>query len=135
MAAAELRLRLPCVAAAGALLVAGAASAQTMNANSAAYNAGWGRTADQENQPVNPSLRDANGNLTAVNGIITSSASQSMFSGGASTSTAGAAFGGATAIGNSLTVVTQGNNNTVVVDSVQTNSGAVSATSGSGNGS
>jgi holdfast attachment protein HfaA len=35
--------------------------------------------------------------------------------------------GGATAIGNSLNVVTVGNNNTVVVNSTQTNNGNQSA--------
>lgn len=125
MATALTRLRLPLLATAGALMVAGAASAQTMNANSASYNAGWGRSVDQENQPINPSLRDANGNLTVVNGVITSS----QFSGGASSSASGASVGGATAIGNSLSVVVQGDNNVVVVDSRQTNNGAVTATS------
>ncbi len=125
MAAITSRLRPPLLALAGLAAFAGAASAQTMNANSASYNAGWGRTADQENQPVNPSLRDANGNLTVVNGVITSS----QFSGGVSTATSGASVGGATAIGNSLSVVVEGNNNVVVVDSRQTNTGTVTATS------
>jgi holdfast attachment protein HfaA len=124
MAAFISRLRPPLLALTGVLAVAGAASAQTMNANSASYNSGWGRTADQENQPINPSLRDPNGNLVVVNGVITSS----QFSGGASSSASGASVGGATAIGNSLSVVTEGNYNVVVVDSRQTNNGTVTAT-------
>jgi holdfast attachment protein HfaA len=43
------------------------------------------------------------------------------------TGTSGAAYGNATAIGNSLNVVTVGNNNTVVVNSTQTNNGNQSA--------
>jgi holdfast attachment protein HfaA len=104
------------------------ALAQTMSANSAAYNAGFGRTAGQENQAAGATLRDANGNLVVVNGVIQSSASASAFSGGAANASAGAGFDGATAIGNNLSVVTQGDNNTVVIDSRQTNTGAVTAT-------
>ena len=122
-----------------AMATAAAASAQTMNANSAAYNSGWGRTSDQENRGVDPSMRDANGNLLVINGVIMNSANQSLFSGGGVSSSASGAFAsGATAIGNSLSVVTQGNDNTVIIDSQQTNNGVVTATSttsGGGNGS
>jgi holdfast attachment protein HfaA len=84
--------------------------------------------AGQENQPVNASLRDANGNLTVVNGQFTSSAvSQQM---GTSTMSSGVGFGGsqATAIGNSLNVVTVGSGNTVVVNAHQENNGNQTAT-------
>ena len=118
------------------LMACGAAGAQTMNANSASFNAGFGRSADQENQPVNVQLRDANGNLVVENGLISSgAASGSVFaSGSASASASGAmdtftgAGGTASAIGNNLTVVTQGNYNTVIVNATQTNTGAVTAT-------
>lgn len=138
MAGTPSRLRIALLAAAG-VAMAGSASAQTMNANSASYNAGWGRTSDQENQPASATMRDANGNLLVVNGVIMNSANQSLFSGGGvSTSGSGAFASGATAIGNSLSVVTQGNYNTVIVDSQQTNTGTVTATSttsGGANGS
>lgn len=113
------------------------ALAQTMSTNSASYNAGWGRVAGQENQGVNPQMRDANGNLLVIDGIITNSSNASLFTGGASSSGSGAFAGGATAIGNSLSVVTQGNYNTVIIDSRQINNGVVTATSttsGVGNG-
>ncbi len=114
-------------------LIGGAASAQTMSANSASYNAGYGRTPGQENRPVEFSSRDSNGNLVIVNGII---GGASAFAGGAASASAGAGAGtgGATAIGNNLVVVTQGNNNTVIVDSVQKNTGAVSASQSGGVG-
>lgn len=116
------------------LLASQAAQAAGYN-NSADYNHGYGMTSGQENQTINPSLRDANGNLTIVNGQFTSSqmsqqsgVSQMSASGsgvgnlstGAGT---GTAYGSASAIGNSLNVVTIGNNNTVVVSSHQTNNG------------
>jgi len=118
---------------AGFVLVS-AADAQTMTANSASYNAGYGRIADQENQPVDVSLRDANGNLVAVDGVIQAGQDQSVFSnfgaGGAFDTASGVSTSsGASAVGNNLVVVTQGSNNTVIVNSIQTNTGNVSASS------
>ena len=113
--------------------LAGAAAAQTMDANSASYNAGYGRVSGQENHPVDVVTRDANGNRVIVDGIIQTGADQSVFA----TAGAGGAFdtfagvgsvgSGSTAIGNNLVVITQGNYNTVIVDSQQTNTGNVSA--------
>ena len=116
------------------IALAGAAGAQTMNANSASYNAGWGRAADEENQPVDVSLRDADGNVTAVDGVSQTGQDQSVFSnfgaGGAFDTASGVSTSsGASAVGNNLVVVTQGNNNTVIVNSTQTNNGNVSASS------
>lgn len=103
--------------------------------NAASYNSPYGMSAGQENQTVNPSLRDQNGNLTVVNGQFTSSAfsqqtgvqSMGTISSGQlsslGTSQSGTAYGNATAIGNSLNVVTVGNNNTVVVNANQINKG------------
>jgi holdfast attachment protein HfaA len=101
-----------------------------MSTNSATFNAGWNRTAGQENRPIDPSTADANGNQVVINGQIMNGNSQSIFASGASTSFAGAGSGtgGATAIGNNLTVITQGDNNVVVIDSRQTNNGNVTAT-------
>jgi holdfast attachment protein HfaA len=128
------------------LCLAGGAEAQVTSASD--YNHPYGMTQGGENAPVNPSLRDANGNLTLVNGQFTSSgvgqqtglqpmgslgmsslAASNTVTSGASTTTTGAGAGGASmmgtasAIGNQLNVVTVGNNNTVVVNSRQTNNG------------
>ncbi len=121
--------------AAGWLALAGVAQAQTIFTNSAAFNGGYGRTPDQENSPVNVSMSDINGNTVVVNGEITSAQAGSLFaSAGAVASASGAAdsFSGAggasaSAIGNNLSVVTEGNNNTVIVNSVQSNTGDVTA--------
>lgn len=103
--------------------------------SAASYNSPYGLSAGAENQTINPSLRDSNGNLTVVDGQFTSSTFskqtgvQSMGTISSSTlsslgtSSSGAAYGNATAIGNSLNVVTIGNNNTVVVNSTQINNG------------
>jgi holdfast attachment protein HfaA len=126
---------------AAAIALAHGAAAQTMNANAAAYNAGFGRTAGEENGPVNVSLTDANGNTTLVNSLIQAPAG-SIFgevrnavgapsttaSGGAGDSFTGAGTGSsASAIGDSLNVVVQGDN-TIIVNATQTNTGAVTAT-------
>src|ERR1700722_17337529 len=55
---------------AAAIALAHGAAAQTMNANSASFNAGFGRTGGEENRPVKVSLTDANGNTTLTNGLI-----------------------------------------------------------------
>lgn len=115
--------------------LAGAAQAGDYS-SAASYNSPYGMSAGQENQAVNPSLRDSNGNLTVVNGQFTSSSfsrqtgvqTMGTISGGTlsslgTSSQGGAAYGGATAIGNALNVVTVGSNNTVVVNSTQTNNG------------
>ena len=114
-----------------ASLAAGAADAQSMTANSASFNAGYGRIAGSENHPVDVSTRDANGNRVIVDGLILTGEDQSSFSSatGAVDRVAGvgAGSGGSTAIGNNLVVVTQGNYNTVIINSNQTNNGAVTA--------
>jgi len=116
-------------------LTGGAAGAQTMSANSASYNAGYGRYAGQENRPVEVSSRDANGNLVIVNGIIGGASAFADVAASASAGAgAGVGTGGATAIGNNLVVITQGDNNTVIVDSIQKNTGAVTATQSGGVG-
>jgi holdfast attachment protein HfaA len=116
----------------GVAALAGIGHAQSMTANSATYNAGYGRTTDQENQPVDASMRDANGNLVVVDGVIQAGQDQSVFSNagasGAFDTVAGVGgAGAATAFGNNLVVVTEGDNNTVIVNSVQNNSGNVTA--------
>jgi holdfast attachment protein HfaA len=100
--------------------------------NSANYN---GFAAATQNTPSNFSLRDANGNLTVVNGQFVGS-SYSSSTGAQSASAYGSGVGmqgqpvssQATAIGNSLNVVVVGNHNTTVVDSSQINNGNQTAT-------
>lgn len=121
------------VATATVLLSAGGGAYAGDYSDASEYSHPYGMSAGQEEQPVNASLRDGNGNLTVVNGQFTSS-SMSQQSGVQNMSVAGsgagsgALFGGATAIGNSLNVVTVGNNNTVIVNSHQTNNGNQTAT-------
>lgn len=120
---------------------AGQAHAQYMTSNSAEYNAGYGRIAGDENRPVDVTTRDANGNRVIVDGLILNGQDQSSFSSASGAADVfagvGALGGGGTAVGNNLVVVTQGSNNTVIVNSNQVNNGSVTATtqlnSGAGN--
>ena len=111
----------------------GQAAAQTMTTNSASFNGGWGRIQGMENHAIDVSTRDANGNRVIVDGVILDG--QDTFS-QTDNSGAGNVFAGAggrsrwstaTAIGNNLQVITQGNYNTVIVDSTQINNGDISA--------
>ena len=116
---------LTAIIAASAILDASPAFAAGNWSDSGAYNGGGSA---QQNTPSNFALRDSNNNLTMVNGQFTSgsfsqqSGAQNA-SAGVGTGGAGSSYGQASAIGNSLNVVTVGMNNTVIVDSRQTNTG------------
>jgi holdfast attachment protein HfaA len=132
-AASPAAMRLVIVAALTSALGAGQAHAQYMSTNAAEFNAGYGRYSGQENQPVDVTTRDANGNRVIVDGLILTGQDQSSFARASGAADAfagvGSVGGGASAIGNNLVVVTQGSNNTVIVDSTQINNGNVSARS------
>jgi holdfast attachment protein HfaA len=98
--------------------------------NSSMYN-GYG--AANQNAASNYSMRDGNGNLTMVNGQVTSSQYSSgsgaqYAGGGVGTGGAGPTYGQATAIGNSLNVTVLGSHNTTIIDSSQINNGNQTAT-------
>ncbi|MDO9335559.1 MAG: endonuclease [Caulobacteraceae bacterium] len=117
-------------------LAAGLPALAQSSTGSANYNAGYGRTAGQENRMVDYSTRDANGNRVIVDGVMLTGEDQSTFTraGGSldSYSGAGSLGGNSTAIGNNLVVITQGSYNVVIVDSTQTNNGDVTANAGDG---
>ena len=120
-----------------ALLVStgGVAAAQSASSSLSGFSKGPG----SYESPVNVSTKDANGNMTIVDGVM-QSAQGSIFSNlasmGVASSTSGASsasasgaggVGSATAIGNNLSVVVNGDNNTVIVNATQTNNGTVTA--------
>jgi holdfast attachment protein HfaA len=116
-----------------ALAAAAGAEAQQMSTSSSSFNAGYGRRAGEENAPVDFSIRDANGNLAIIDGVMSTGRDQSTLAGSSiSDGSSYAGVGGlyassASAIGNNLTVVTSGSYNTVIVNSTQTNNGNVVA--------
>lgn len=91
----------------------------------------YGFAYGEETQAYDANTRDANGNRVIIDGRMMTGADQSSLSysnSGASAwaqSSAGAGFGSFTgqAIGNQVNVITQGNYNTVVVTTTQTNTG------------
>lgn len=111
--------------------------------NAGDYNNPYGMGSGQENSAADPSLRDANGNLTVVNGVFTSSSmgqgsvqqmsSLGAYNTGTTLMSGGVGMGAgnimqAQAIGNQLNVVTVGTGNTVIVNSHQENNGDQNAT-------
>lgn len=85
----------------------------------------YGTTPGEENQPMVGSTRDASGNRVIVNGMYVNGGTYSSQDGltygvGRRNSSSGV---NASVIGNSLNVVVAGNNNVVVVNSHQDNSG------------
>ena len=114
-------------------LMAGGAQAQTMTTTASSFETGYGMARNEMQNAIDPSTRDANGNRVLVDGMMVTGTDNSVYAYGktmgAGDSYSGAgALGGATAIGNNLQVIVQGNYNTVVVHSTHTNNGNVSAT-------
>lgn len=110
-------------------IIALPATAQVSSSTGLAqFQNGYGGARQSVNSAQTGSTRDQNGNRLIVDGIIQPNASSYSRQSGVSQQGSGAAYGsGATAIGNNLNVVVQGNHNTVIVNSRQTNSGNVTA--------
>lgn len=86
--------------------------------------AGVGDAGRQIGRPADFSLRDGAGNLIIVNGQLQSADAPSGMAADPLPSAGGQS---ATAIGNQLVVLATGSWNTIIIDSVQTNSGDVTA--------
>lgn len=116
-------------------LLALPASAQTNRAAqvSGEFDRPFGFSYGQEQSPYDANTRDGNGNRIILDGRIMTGMDQSTLAtssasaGAWAQATAGAGFGSGvaqgTAVGNQLNVITQGNWNTVIVNSTQINNG------------
>lgn len=112
-------------------LLALPASAQTNGAAqvSGEFERPFGFSYGQEQSPYDANTRDANGNRIILDGRIMTGMDQSTLAtssasaGAWAQATAGAGFSQGTAVGNQLNVITQGNWNTVIVNSTQINNG------------
>jgi holdfast attachment protein HfaA len=109
-----------------ALAFAGAANAEPIPDGAGDFSRGFGMGYDSFDTPINPSTRDENGNRVIVNGRMEI---EGTLTGGLQDSFA-AGIGASSAIGNQLNVITQGNYNTVIVDSTQINNGDITAVVG-----
>lgn len=121
-----------------ALLVAslGAVAPMAAHAQDASWNYPYG-TYSSANANWDSPIRDQNGNLQIVNGIIQSGSGASATSAvnavgrnGIDDMGVNVGVANATAYGNQLNVVTSGKFNTVIVDSTQINNGDVVAVAG-----
>jgi holdfast attachment protein HfaA len=114
------------------LAMPGGALAQSLSTSLSNFTHGYSASSGEYGAPINPETRDTSGNQVIINGVMQSRANNSIFSqqspGGVGSSGSGVSqIGINTAIGNNITVITQGNNNTIVVNATQTNTGAISA--------
>jgi holdfast attachment protein HfaA len=110
----------------GALAFAATANADPIPSSAGDFSRGYGMGWESFDTPINPATRDENGNRTIVNGRMEIEGS---LSGGLQDSFA-SGIGASSAIGNQLNVITQGNYNTVIVDSTQINNGDITAVVG-----
>lgn len=134
-------------ACAGIVAVSGPAQAQ----NAGDFQRPWGTDNTQNNQPYRAGTRDSNGNRVVLNGVLQTGVgvqaqmagvggvgnapTQSTNQGSGSTGmSATGSNSSALAVGNQLNVIVNGNYNTVIVNSTQTNNGDVNATANSGSG-
>ena len=122
----------PAAAGVALAVLAAPALAQTSGGGSQ-FNAGYGWSSGQVSSPVNVSRSyDSNGNHVIVDGVTQTGQDNSVFysrqTSGAADSYSGAGATGGTAIGNNLQVSVVGSNNTVVVNSTQTNNAPVTST-------
>jgi holdfast attachment protein HfaA len=112
----------------GGVLLATPAFADPIPSGTGDVERAFGMNWESFDTPINPATRDANGNREIVNGrmdiegTLTGGIMDGGYASGLGTSSQ--------AIGNQLNVVTQGNYNTVIVDSTQINNGDISADSG-----
>lgn len=114
------------ITAAALIAFTGAAAADPTPSGTSDVERPFGMGWDNFDTPINPSTRDANGNRVIVNGRMEL---EGTLSGGLMDNYA-SGLGSAQAIGNQLNVVTQGNYNTVIIDSTQINNGDISAEAG-----
>ena len=109
-----------------ALTFASAANAEPIPGGAGDFSGAFGMGYESFDAPINPSTRDENGNRVIVNGRMEI---EGTLSGGLQDGFA-SGFGASSAVGNQLNVITQGNYNTVIVDSTQINNGDIIAVVG-----
>ncbi len=131
--AQRLRLGGAALVVVAACAAAGGAQAQSGSSTLSGFSQGFNGGLSTIQGAINVSTRDANGNLVIVDGVTQIGSDQSVFAKAGSTTGASDSFngagavGGASAIGNNLSVNVSGQYNTVVVNSTQVNNGDVAA--------
>jgi holdfast attachment protein HfaA len=108
------------------MALAGTAAADPIPTGAGDFSRAFGMDWSSFDTPIEAGTRDENNNRVIVNGRVVI---DGALTGGLGDG-AGGGVGSAQAIGNQLNVVTQGNWNTVIVDSTQINNGDISAETG-----
>ncbi|MEM1037681.1 MAG: holdfast anchoring protein HfaA [Pseudomonadota bacterium] len=108
----------------GAFALATPATAQAASYTSEferPYGYGYG----EEQTPFSAGTRDRLGNRVIINGLIEggSGLGTGLYTGWGQTDGASGMLGTGTAVGNQLNVITNGSNNTIIIDSTQINNG------------
>jgi len=118
------------IGAAGIIALSGFIAAPAATAQEAGYLAEferpYGFAYGEESRPFDAGTRDTAGNRVIVNGRIldsTSTLNGGLNTGWGQTGGASGMLGTGTALGNQLNVITNGNYNTVIIDSTQINNG------------
>ncbi|MEM9938512.1 MAG: holdfast anchoring protein HfaA [Pseudomonadota bacterium] len=85
----------------------------------------YGYAYGEESRPFDAGTRDRLGNRVIINGLIEGGTGlgTSLYTGWGQTDGASGMLGTGTAIGNQLNVITNGSNNTIIIDSTQINNG------------
>lgn len=104
-----------------AALPASAQEASSVSEFERPYGFGFG----QESAPFSANTRDRLGNRVIINGLIEggSGLGTGLYTGWGQTEGAAGMIGNGTAVGNQLNVITNGSNNTIIIDSTQINEG------------
>lgn len=112
------------IAALTVIAVAPSANAQAASSMSE-FERPFGYAYGQESQPFSAGSRDIHNNRVVVNGLIQGGTGLglSLNTGWGQTEGGYGMIGTGTAVGNQLNVITNGNNNTVIIDSTQINNG------------
>ena len=112
------------LAAFASLALAQAANAQAASSASE-FERPYGFSYGEESRPFTAASRDASNNRVIINGLINGGTGlgTGLYTGWGQTDGASGMLGTGTAIGNQLNVITNGNYNTVIIDSTQINNG------------
>lgn len=108
----------------GIIAMTSSADAQAASSMSE-FERPYGWSYGSESSPYSASTRDLNGNRVIIDGLIEggSGLSTGLYTGWGQTSGASGMLGNGTAVGNQLNVITNGSNNTIIIDSTQINNG------------
>ncbi|MCR9268347.1 MAG: holdfast anchoring protein HfaA [Hyphomonadaceae bacterium] len=111
--------------AAGSLITAAMPASAQEASSVSEFERPYGYSYGQESRPFSGQTRDRLGNRVIINGLLEggSGLGTGLYTGWGQTDGAAGMIGSGTAVGNQLNVITNGSNNTIIIDSTQINNG------------